>query len=158
LLATLLALLPVLVEALEKRAVVQFLGAGFIHYYDVEASECCLMLAKRLAYYAFQAISCYRFRAVFFGYCHTESGVRFPRGPVQDREALITAAARLAEYAAVGFFVGEAAVLAERKSQRDRSVACRAERWCPASSCETTASAARGLWRDDASTRDVRLS
>lgn len=59
--------LPVRRETFEKLAIGERLGSPVIHDDDIQAAERGLMCAKRLAYYPFQPVSCYRQAAIFPG-------------------------------------------------------------------------------------------
>ncbi|MGB5345463.1 MAG: hypothetical protein WBN23_04805 [Woeseia sp.] len=100
-------------KALEELTITHALGAFVIHDDNVQAAECGLMPAKRLAYYPFQAISCYSQAAIFFGDRHSEPGIAV-RGPAkQDGEVSIATAVRVREDLAKRRFIRQPLVAAK---------------------------------------------
>ncbi|MGB5739492.1 MAG: hypothetical protein WBM54_09085 [Woeseia sp.] len=100
-------------EASEELEITHALRALVIHDDNIETAECGLMLAKRLAYYPFQAISCYCQTAVFFCDSHPKPCVCTLRFSEEDGERAIAAATRIGKHLAESRLVRQPLVAAK---------------------------------------------
>lgn len=79
-------------EAVEELAIAQLLGAPVIHDDDIETTEHGLMPAKRVAYYPFQTVPCYRPAAILLGDGQAEARPAERVRAVENGERAIPAA------------------------------------------------------------------